>query len=126
MNFSFKLLLFLMKAIIVKSLDTCLTLNCFLKVTLRFFSFNILCATAKLLQSCPTLCDPMDSSPPGSSVPGILQARTVERAAISFCTVLIRLYGDLWLTLVSLACEFLRSKRGISFIFPCYFLAQCL
>ena len=35
-------------------------------------------AAAKLLQSCPTLCDPTDSSPLGSSVPGILQARTLE------------------------------------------------
>ena len=35
-------------------------------------------ATAKLLQSCPTLCDPLDSSPPGSPIPGILQARTLE------------------------------------------------
>ena len=35
-------------------------------------------AAAKLLQSCPTLCDPIDSSPPGSPVPGILQARTLE------------------------------------------------
>ena len=40
-------------------------------------------AAAKLLQSCPTLCDPIDGSPPGSSVPGILQARTLERVAIS-------------------------------------------
>ena len=39
---------------------------------------------AKLLQSCPTLCDPIDSSPPGSPVPGILQARTLEWVAISF------------------------------------------
>ena len=41
-------------------------------------------AIAKSLQSCPTLCDPMDSSPPGSPVPGILQARTLEWVAISF------------------------------------------
>ena len=41
-------------------------------------------ATAKSLQSCPTLCDPIDGSPPGSSVPGILQARTLEWVAISF------------------------------------------
>ena len=41
-------------------------------------------AAAKSLQSCPTLRDPIDSSPPGSPVPGILQARTVEWAAISF------------------------------------------
>ena len=39
---------------------------------------------AKPLQSCPTLCDPIDSSPPGSPVPGILQARTLEWVAISF------------------------------------------
>ena len=38
----------------------------------------------KSLQSCPTLCDPIDGSPPGSPVPGILQARTLEWAAISF------------------------------------------
>ena len=41
-------------------------------------------ATVKSLQSCPTLCDPTDSSPPGSSVPGILQARILEWVAISF------------------------------------------
>ena len=41
-------------------------------------------AAAKLLQSCPTLCDPIDSSPPGSPVPGILQARTLEWGAIAF------------------------------------------
>ena len=41
-------------------------------------------ATAKSRQSCPTLCDPIDGSPPGSAVPGILQARTLEWVAISF------------------------------------------
>ena len=41
-------------------------------------------AAAKSLQSCPTLCDPIDASPPGSPVPGILQARTLEWVAISF------------------------------------------
>ena len=40
--------------------------------------------TAKSLQSCPTLCDPIDGSPPGYLVPGILQARTLEWVAISF------------------------------------------
>ena len=39
---------------------------------------------AKSLQSCPTLCDPIDGSPPGSPVPGILQARTLEWVAIAF------------------------------------------
>ena len=41
-------------------------------------------AAAKSLQSCPTLCDPTDGSPPGSPIPGILQARTLEWVAISF------------------------------------------
>ena len=45
---------------------------------------NNLAAAAKLLQSCPTLCDPVDGSPLGSSVPGILQVRTLEWIAISF------------------------------------------
>ena len=47
--------------------------------------FNALkSAAAKLLQSCPTLCDPIDSSSPGSPAPGSLQARTLEWVAISF------------------------------------------
>ena len=41
-------------------------------------------AAAKLLQSCPILCNPIDGSPPGSPLPGILQARTLEWVAISF------------------------------------------
>ena len=41
-------------------------------------------AAAKSRQSCPTLCDPIDGSPPGSSIPGILQARILEWVAISF------------------------------------------
>ena len=41
-------------------------------------------AAAKSLQSCPTLCDPIDGSPPGSPIPGILQARTLQWVAISF------------------------------------------
>ena len=47
----------------------------------------ILAAAAKSLQSCPTLCDPLDGSPPGSPLPGILQARTLEWAAISLSDV---------------------------------------
>ena len=49
-------------------------------------SDTVLCpaAAATSLQSCPTLCDPIDSSPPGSPIPGILQARTLEWVAISF------------------------------------------
>ena len=44
-------------------------------------------AAAKSLQSCPILCDPIDGSPPGSPIPGILQARTLEWVAISFSNV---------------------------------------
>ena len=64
-------------------------------------------AAAKLLQSCPTLCDPRDGSPPGSPVPGILQARTLEWVAISFSNAWkwrvkvksrsrVRLFGTPW------------------------------
>ena len=49
-------------------------------------------AAAKLLQSCPTLCDPIDSSPPGFPVPGILQAKTLEWVAISFSIDLFESY----------------------------------
>ena len=45
--------------------------------------FFVAAAAAKSLQSCPILCDPIDSSPPGSLVPGILQARILEWVAIS-------------------------------------------
>ena len=48
------------------------------------FKFTAAAAAAKSLQSCPTLCDPIDSSPPGSPVPGILQAGTLDWVAISF------------------------------------------
>ena len=45
---------------------------------------NVAAAASKSLQSCPTLCNPIDGSPPGSAVPGILQARTLEWVAICF------------------------------------------
>ena len=48
------------------------------------FRDSVLAAAAKSLQSCPTLCNPIDGSPPGFPVPGILQARTLEWVAISF------------------------------------------
>ena len=51
---------------------------------LLYTSQDFAAAAAKLLQSCPTLCDPIDGSPPGSPVPGTLQARTLEWVAISF------------------------------------------
>ena len=54
--------------------------HCFLVLSL----WHLVCATAKSLQSCPTLCDPIDGSPPSSPVPGTLQARILEWVAISF------------------------------------------
>ena len=65
----------------------------FFKCNILFLSFsgkyymtfkNIVTATAKSLQSCQTLCDPIEGSLPGSTVPGILKARTLEWVAISF------------------------------------------
>ena len=50
-------------------------------------SIRHVAAAAKSLQSCPTLCDPIDGSPPDSTIPGILQARTLEWVAISFSSV---------------------------------------
>ena len=60
-------------------------------------------AAAKSLQSCPTLCDPVDGSPPGSPVPWILQARTLECVAISFSNawkwkVKVKLLSHVWLS----------------------------
>ena len=61
-----------------------------------------LAAAAKLLQLCPTLCDPIEGSPPGSPIPGILQARTLEQVAISFSNawkweVKMKLLSRVWL-----------------------------
>ena len=51
-------------------------------------------AAAKSRQSCPTLCDPIDGSPPGSPVPGILQARTLEWIAISFSNAKVKVNSN--------------------------------
>ena len=55
-------------------------------IQIGYFKFwaDLRQVAAKSLQTCPTLCDPIDSSPPGSPIPGILQARTLEWVAISF------------------------------------------
>ena len=50
-------------------------------------------AAVKSLQSCPTLCDPIDGSPPGSPVPGILQARVLEWVAIAFSIYLVSVFS---------------------------------
>ena len=67
-------------------MDLCLSIKCFLSWTQFYASLklNPIVAAAKSLQSCLTLCSPIDGSPPGSPVPGILQARTLEWVAISF------------------------------------------
>ena len=65
---------------IAKSYDFVLTLIWFD----LYVEFVAAAAAAKSLQSCPSLCDPIDSSPPGSPVPGSLQARTLAWVAISF------------------------------------------
>ena len=59
-----------------------LLLNMISRLVITFLP--IAAAAAKSLQSCPTLCDPIDSKPPGSPIPGILQAITLEWVAISF------------------------------------------
>ena len=50
--------------------------------------FCVAAAAAESLQLCPTLCDPIEGRPPGSAIPGILQARILERVAISFSSAL--------------------------------------
>ena len=63
------------------------------------FFFNVLStAAAKSCQSCPTLWDPIDGSPPGSPIPGILQARTLEWVAISFSNNESESYINMYLT----------------------------
>ena len=72
---------------ILKSRDGTLPTKVYLVKTIIFPLVMYGCdaaTAAKSLQSCPTLCDPIDGSPPGSSVPGILQARILEWVAISF------------------------------------------
>ena len=61
-----------------------LTKKILIKKSTKHYLNILLAAAAKSLQSCPTLCDPIDGRPPGSPVPGILQAGTLEWVAISF------------------------------------------
>ena len=76
---------------------------CFFKCRyLGLLPIHYATATAKSLQSCRTLCDPIDGSPPGSSIPGILQARTLEWVAISFSSawkwkVKVKSLSHVWL-----------------------------
>ena len=93
-------------------------------------------AAAKSLQSCPTLCDPIDGSPPGSSVPGILQARILEWVTISFSNAympakLLRLCPtlcDLWTAALQapLSTGFSKQEywRGLPFPSPVKVLGE--
>ena len=77
---------------------------------------NAAAAAAKLLQSCLTLCNPTDGSPPGSSVPGILQARILEWVAISFSNACMHAKSlQLCLTLVTPWTEFHQAPLSMEF-----------
>ena len=69
-------------------------------------------AAAKLLQSCPTLCDPIDGSPPGSSVHGIFQAGVLEWGAVAFSTASLRRSKSEWESLEDI---FIISQRELMF-----------
>ena len=81
---------YLMFSALLRSLVSCLTLiwrnsqALFRIFILPFFPLSAAAAAAKSLQSCPTLCDPIDGSPPGSPILRILKARTLEWVAIAF------------------------------------------
>ena len=62
----------------------CFTHACMFYTHVCFTHIHVCLHAAKSLQPCPTLCDPIDGSPPGSPIPGILQARTLEWVAIPF------------------------------------------
>ena len=76
-------------------------------------SYHVFCYFAKSLQLCLTLCNPIEGSPPGSPVPGILQARTLEWVAISFSSVWTRVYFSGFLQHHCLLCDLHR--------WPCIF-----
>ena len=73
---------------LIKWMLMCYSLLYLKKICITYF-LNAAAAAAKSLQSYPTLCNPIDSSPPGSSIPGILQARTLEWVAI-FISVFLK------------------------------------
>ena len=76
--------------------------------------FIFAAAAAKSLQSCPTLCDPIDGSPPGSPVPGILQARTLEWVAISFSSMKVKSENEVAQSCPTLSNPMDRSLPGSS------------
>ena len=90
------------------------------------FRTSFATAIAKSLQSCPTLCDPRDGSPVGSSVPGILQARTLEWVAISFSNawkwkVKVKSLSHVWPSATPWTAAFL-ARPSMGFCRQQYFL----
>ena len=78
--------------------------------SIELLFWDLAAAAAKSLQSCPTLCDPIDGSPPGSPVPGVLQARTLEWVAISFSNawkwkVKVKSLSRVWLFAIPMDCS---------------------
>ena len=67
------------------------------KALLLIYFMYAAAAAAKSFQSCPTLCDPMDCSPPGSSVRGIFQARILEWGAIAFSNFMVYLHTNFFI-----------------------------
>ena len=95
------------------------------------FSITTAAPAAKSLQSCPTLCNPRDGSPPGSPVPGILQARTLEWVSISFSNAWkwkgkVKLLSRVWLLATPWTAAFQAPpSMGFSTTFPKFFF-KCL
>ena len=113
-------------AICVFSLEKCL--------------FDIFAAAAKSLQSCPTLCESIDGSPPGSPIPGILQARTLEWVAISFSNAWkwkvkvkllsrVQLFAILWTAAYQAPPSMGFSRQeywsGVPSPSPIYYITEC-
>ena len=81
-----------------------------------YYSRDAAAAAAKSLQSWPTLCDPIDSSPPGSAVPGILQARTLEWVAISFSNAIA--FSEYSMRPIQNAITEIYVKECSAYVFP--------
>ena len=86
---------------------------------------SVLTATAKSLQSFPTLCDSIDGSPPGSSVPGILQARTLEWVAMIECIYLLFLTNNFRFFKIEGAVIFGHNPRHDAKFFPLLLKLRC-
>ena len=99
--------------------DICLFASSLWSIHLNNYS---VAAAAKSLQLCPTLCDPIDGSPPGFSVHGILQARTLEWVAISFPNSVAMVYKYVKLSCVLFIFVFPKPSRVAS---PWFLFSKC-